>query len=232
LLSKKTLILFLKKCLNIRNKVFRKIVFFICRNQRNKTKKMNTSINTYSIEQLQGMMADLINSQKETDLKFKETDLKFKETDKKFKEVLGELGGIGNNNGAIAEDFFGTALANTMKVGDLEFESIDFNLRRKHKNTMAEYDIILYNKTKVIVIEVKYHLQKEHLRKFYEGGLKKFRTLFPLYNKYKLYGGVAALSFEQDAKEEAEKYGFYVLTQNNKQFHIANSEDFQPKEIK
>ena len=222
---------------------------------------MNTSLTTYSIEQLQGMMADLINSQKETerilsekfnetdlkfketdrilsekfketDLKFKETAENFKETDKKFKEVLGELGGIGNNNGAIAEDFFGTALANTMKVGDLEFESIDFNLRRKHKNTMAEYDIILYNETKVIVIEVKYHLQKEHLRKIYEGGLKKFRPLFPHYNKYKLYGAVAALSFEKGAIEEAEKYGFYVLTQNNKQFFIANSEGFQPKEFK
>jgi len=229
---------------------------------------MNTSLTTYSIEQLQGMMADLINSQKETerilsekfnetdlkfketdrilsekfketDLKFKETDLKFKETaenfketDKKFKEVLGELGGIGNNNGAVAEDFFGTALANTMKVGDLKFESIDFNLRRKHNNTMAEYDIILYNETKVIVIEVKYHLQKEHLRKFYEGGLKKFRTLFPHYNKYKLFGGVAALSFEKGAIDEAEKYGFYVLTQNNNQFHIANTEGFQPKMIK
>jgi len=222
---------------------------------------MSTSLTTYSIEQLQGMMADLINSQKETerilsekfketDLRFKETDLKFKETDrilsekfketaesfketdKKFKEVLGELGGIGNNNGAIAEDFFGRALYNTMKIGDLEFESIDFNVRRGVKNTMAEYDIILYNATKVIVIEVKYHLQKEHLRKFYEGGLKKFRTLFPHYNKYKLYGGVAALSFEKGVIEEAEKYGFYVLTQNNKQFHIANTEGFQPKAIK
>ena len=206
-----------------------------------------------TIEQLQGMMADLIVSQRETkqlfqetdkkfqatdkkfqatDKKFQVTDKRFKETDQKFKEVFGELGGIGKSNGEIAESFFSTALAQNMQVGKLKFDYIDFNTRRKRNNTEAEYDVILYNHYKVLIIEVKYNFRLDHVRDFYTRRLKKFRTLFSEYKDYKIYGGVAALSYEKDVIEEAQKYGFYVLTQNNDKLKIENIQGFIPNEIK
>ena len=189
-----------------------------------------------SIEQLQGMMADLIVSQRETEKllssKFQDTDRKFQETDRKFQEMMQELGGIGRSNGEIAEDFFYTALKKTMVVGELKFEYIDMNIKRKRNNTEAEYDIILYNHYKVLVIEVKYNFRKDQLRTFYEKRLKKFRTLFPEYKDYKLYGGVAALAFEKGVIEEAKKFGFFILTQNNENIKLANESGFEPNEIR
>jgi len=198
---------------------------------------------TYTIEQLQGMMADLLLSQKETDKKFKETDKilsekfnetdkQFKDTDKKFKEIFGELGGIGKSNGEIAEDFFATALEQNLQVANLKFDYIDFNLRRKRKNTEAEYDIILYNRYKVLIIEVKYNFKMHHLRTFYEERMKKFRKLFPEYSKYKVFGAVAGLSFDKNVIQEAKNYGFYVLKQNNDKIKIANKKDFVPRNCK
>jgi len=178
-----------------------------------------------TIEQLQGMMADLIVS-------LRETDKKFQDTDKKFQEVLQELGGIGKSNGAIAEDFFYTALKQSMKVGKLDFNYIDMNIRRKRNNTEAEYDIILYNHYKVLVIEVKYNFRKDQLRTFYDGRLKKFKTLFPEYKDYKLYGGIAALAYEKEVIDEAKRFGFFILTQNNENIKLANESDFNPSEIK
>jgi len=203
-------------------------------------KNLHTNI---SIEQLQGMMADLIVSQRETekllsskfqdtDRKFQDTDRKFQETDRKFQEMMQELGGIGRSNGEIAEDFFYTALKKTMVVGELKFEYIDMNIKRKRNNTEAEYDIILYNHYKVLVIEVKYNFRKDQLRTFYEKRLKKFRTLFPEYKDYKLYGGVAALAFEKGVIEEAKQFGFFILTQNNENIKLANESGFEPNEIK
>ncbi len=189
-----------------------------------------------TIEQLQGMMADLIVSHRETEkllsVKFQDTDRKFQETDKKFQEMLQELGGIGKSNGAIAEDFFFSALEKSLKVGKLQFDFIDMNIRRKRNNTEAEYDIILYNHYKVLVIEVKYNFRIDQLRTFYEKRLKKFRTLFPEYKDYKLFGGIAALSYEKDVIEEAKRFGFYILTQNNESIKLANETDFEPNEIK
>ena len=173
---------------------------------------------TYSIEQLQGMMADLLLSQKETD--------------KKFKEIFGELGGIGKSNGEIAEDFFATALEQNLQVGNLKFDFVDFNLRRKRKNTEAEYDIILYNNYKVLIIEIKYNFKMHHLKTFYTERMKKFRKLFPEYSKYKIYGGIAALTFDRNVIQEAKNYGFYVLKQNNDKIKVANKKDFEPSDIK
>lgn len=180
---------------------------------------------TYTIEDIQGIMADLL-------LEKKETEKRFQETDRKIKEIFGELGGIGKSNGEIAEDFFDTALEQNLQVGTLTFDYIDFNLRRKRINTEAEYDMILYNNYKVLIIEIKYNFKMHHLKTFYDERMKKFRKLFPEYAKYKVYGGIAALSFERNVIQEAKNYGFYVLKQNNEKIKIANKKDFVPSNIK
>ena len=172
----------------------------------------------------------------DTDRKFKETERvlseKFLETDKKFQEIHNELGGIGKSNGEIAEEFFFTALDNALQVGKLKFDYIDRKLHRKRNNSEAEYDIILYNNYKVLVVEIKYNFRIDHLHGFYTKQLKRFRTLFPEYSAYKLYGAVAGLVFEAGAIEEAEKYGFYILSQNNDRMKLLNPDDFSPNEIK
>ena len=193
----------------------------------------------------------------ETDKKFLETDKKFLETDKKFletermikesdklltekfldtdrrwKEIQDELGGIGKSNGAIAEEFFYSALENSLQIGKLKFDYIDRNLHRKRNKTEGEFDIILYNAYKVVVVEIKYNFRMDYLRRFYEEKLKRFRTLFPEYKEYKLYGAIAALTFEKGVINEAENFGFYILSQNNDKVKIVNPKNFEPNEIK
>ena len=202
-----------------------------------------------SIEQLQGMMADLIVSQREqrenlkatdklltekfqaTDKKFQATEKLFKETGERFDKISTELGGIGNSNGAVAEDFFRNALSENLQVANMTFDYMDFNLGRKKKNLEAEYDIILYNHYKILIVEVKYNFKKNKLKTFYEG-LKKFRSLFPEYSALKVYGAVAAFTYDKETIKEAQNYGFYVLQQNNNQLKLTNKKDFKPNEIK
>jgi len=62
--------------------------------------------------------------------------------------------------------------------------------------------------------------------------LKKFRTLFPEYKDYKIYGAIAALSYEKEVIEEALKYGFYILSPDNDKIKITNEVSFVPNEIK
>jgi len=166
-----------------------------------------------------------------TDEKFQKTDKKFLETERMFKEIHGELGGIGKSNGKIAQDYFYSALSKNMKLGKLDFDFIDSNLRRKKKNTEAEYDIIMYNQKKVLIVEVKHVFRLEHLPKFYETQLKRFRILFDDYKNYKLYGAIAGMTFEDGVIDEAQKYGFYVITQFNENMQILNEENFTPKVI-
>jgi len=192
----------------------------------------------------------------ETDKKFQETDKKFQETDKKFQETERllnekfratereidklqkiikstneELGGIGKSNGKIAEDLFYRSLEKSMQVGELKFDFIDKNTTRKRNGVAGEYDIILYNEYKILVVEVKYIFRMKYLDKFYNSELKNFKTLYSEYSNYKIYGAIAAMSFEEGVIEAAEEYGFYILTQNNKTISLLNNVNFEPINI-
>ncbi len=188
--------------------------------------------NNLNFENVWAMFQDVAQRFKDTDKKFEDTKKMFQDTDKRFKEIHDELGGIGKSNGEIAEDFFYKGLEANMKVADLHFDYIDRNLHRKRNNTEAEYDIILYNNYKVLVVEIKYNFRMKQLRDFYTDKLKRFRSLFPEYSKYKLYGAVAALTFDKNVVKEAQEYGFYVLSQNNDKIKLLNQQNFEPNDVK
>jgi len=64
-------------------------------------------------DELKELVASLAISQKETDIQIKElsvsqkeTGIQLKETDRKLDKVAKMLGGIGDNQGDVAEDFF------------------------------------------------------------------------------------------------------------------------------
>jgi len=178
----------------------------------------------------------------ETDKKFQETDREFKqikellmfqaqEYDKRFKDTNSEITGIGKSNGQVAEDFFYSALQNSLTVGNLKFDYIDRNKTRNRNNIEAEYDIVLFNEYKVLIVEVKYNFKQKYLRDFYKN-LKNFKILYPEYKKYKLYAAVAGMTFENNVCKEASEYGFYIITQNNQNIKILNELDFIPNQIK
>ncbi len=69
-------------------------------------------------------------------------------------------------------------------------------------------------------------------RSVYKENLKRFRTFFPEYKEYKLYGAIAAMTYDKDVIDEAKNFGFYILGQNNDKIKLLNSDDFTPNEIK
>ncbi len=185
----------------------------------------------------------------ETDEKFKKTDVKFKETadilEARFKQttdaidkltaqtknINSELAGIGKTNGLIAEYIFYRHFKRNMNLESMFFNYIDRNVHRKKDDIEGEYDIILYNDNKILVVEVKYFFRMKYLKKFYETELEKFKILFPNYANYKIYGAIAALHFEPEVIEEAKSRGLYVLKEEDKQITILNDTEFMPTDI-
>jgi hypothetical protein len=72
----------------------------------------------------------------------------------------------------------------------------------------------------------------KYLREFYSNKLKNFTKLYPEYKEYKIYGGIAALTYEKNVIEEAMDYGFFILSQNNDKLKLLNNKDFEPNEVK
>ena len=94
---------------------------------------------------------------------------------------------------------------------------------------VAEYDIILVNRGEVVVIEVKTTMKQWHVDEFLEK-MASFREHFPEYEGRKIYGAVAAITFEEGVDRYAYKKGLFVLKSEGGVIKIANDEGFRPKE--
>ena len=163
---------------------------------------------------------------KETDRRFKETDRRFKETEEQMKrtdlkmaELFEKMGGIDDNIGHHAEEFFQNAFEKNMVFGGVEYHDMIPNMSHNEKDGV-EFDIVLVNRDSVALIEVKNRIHPKFVRTLAVDRLKKFRAYFPRYGKYKAYLGIAGFSFSKAVLEEAKKYGVGIVRQAGESIEV------------
>jgi hypothetical protein len=141
----------------------------------------------------------------------------YAEIRKTMKELSQNIGGIGNSNGAYAEEFFYNALKKSKKMGGVKFDAINKNVSFSKKGIHDEFDLVLINGNSVGLIETKYKATTEHLQKLINKKPASFKILFPEFKDYKFYLGLAAMSFEsKEVEDEAHKAGVAILKQKGK----------------
>jgi hypothetical protein len=171
---------------------------------------------------------------KETDRQMKETDrmiknlsvenektaLQMKETDLKLDRLSKQIGGIDDNIGHHAEEFFQNIFKEKMVFGGVKYNKMIPNMHHKDDSGEVEIDIVLKNGNSVALIEVKNRIHPKFVREFAEDRVKKFRVHFPRYSRYKAYLGIAGFSFSKPVQEEAKKYGIGIIRQVGKGIEI------------
>jgi hypothetical protein len=140
-----------------------------------------------------------------------ETDRQLQETARRLDSIGKMVGGISNNQGDVAEEFFIRGFRQTMALGGLHFDRLLKNYSIGHKYLNDEFDIVLVNGDIVVVIEVKYKVHPGDIKKMLEKKLPNFRSLASTYNNHKLYGAIAGFSIPDDVIEEADRAGLFVL---------------------
>jgi len=155
---------------------------------------------------------------KEAERQRKEAELRIDKEREEFwssiKAMQQEVGGIGKSNGAVAESYFVDSFTNSMQFAGQEYDNIDHHSRRSSKklNLKGEYDLVLYNCTSVVIIEIKYNARQKDVEKL----LKKapvFKQLFPQYATFDLYLGLAAFHFEEHTESGAMENGIAIIKQ-------------------
>ena len=140
-----------------------------------------------------------------------ETDRKMQETDRQIEKLKETIGGMANNQGAFAEEYFFNSFENGKKnfFGE-RFDDVKKNL--KGTETNDEYDIVMLNGNSLGIIEVKYKAHENDIPSV----LKKagtFRANFPKYKDFKIYLGLASMSFYPELEQECIKEGIAVIKQ-------------------
>jgi hypothetical protein len=174
-------------------------------------------------DEIRDILKQLAVSQKETDARFEKTEIQLAKTIKKLDAIGVQMGDLGHSNGEYAESFFYDTLADKKTLGGIKYDVISKNYKRRRQRTEDEYDIFLENGSVIGIIEVKYKVQEAHIEKLITKKKENFRILFPEFNNYKLYMGIAGLSFEPNVEQMAIDNGLVVLKQKGEILHVNSS---------
>ena len=143
-----------------------------------------------------------------------------KETDRKIREVSKMVFGQGKSMSEVAEAFFRGALEDMRELAGIKYKHID-RLYRKTENREAEFDLVLFGDTEVIVVEVKHKLRLSDVLEFHTRQLPAFRELYPEYADKKLVGAMAALSINKDAAKKMSRLGYLLLSQSGQKIRVS-----------
>ena len=133
--------------------------------------------------------------------------------EKRMKRMEKDMGSWSNNQGSFAEEYFYNSFDEGKQnfFGE-EFDDIEKNLKPKSKKLKDEYDIVLYNHSSVAIIEVKFKAHENDVAKT----LKKaetFRILCPDYKDFKIYLGLASMSFFPELEKKCTEEGIAIIKQ-------------------
>ena len=154
-------------------------------------------------KEIEQMIKDRVKSEKE-----------LKAFTKSMKEMQKEIGGISKSNGEMAESYFINSFDKSMQFAGQKYDSLGKNVTLKNKalKLQGEYDLVLYNCSSVVIIEIKYKARKEDVEEL-EAKAFSFKQLFPEYAHYDIYLGLAGLHINVTAEKEALKKGIAVIKQ-------------------
>ena len=160
--------------------------------------------------------------------RLKNLAIRQKETDRQLRKLGRQVGGQGQRWGKIVESLVEGDLCQLM-TEFLGVEIVDTSRRVEVRD--VEIDIVAVNTDTVVVVEVKTTLVQEHIDKFIATKLNRFTELRPRYKGCKLYGVIAFVKVDSNAKEVIDyaiNKGLIVIKAMRGTNHIINPKGSQP----
>jgi len=162
--------------------------------------------------------------QKENAIGIKKFEERLEKSSEKFNEKLEkiseqikeqgiQIGGISNNIGHHAEQFFQGVFKEKLEFGRIKYYEMIPNLAYKGKKDEIEFDIALINGDSVALIEAKNRIHPDFVIELAEERIEKFREYFHEFDNYDVYIGIAGFSFSDEVLDRASAYGIGIVRQ-------------------
>jgi len=167
-------------------------------------------------------IAELREEQKKTDEQMKRTeDMMYKtfeemrlsqaKSDKKLDKVAKLVGGMSNNQGDVAEEFFYNSLKHKQELAGIHYDRVEKNITASANKVEDEFDIVMINGSDIAIIEVKYKAHEKDLEKLLNKKYTNFQKLYPMYKDYNHHLGLASFHINDKLKEIALSKGVMIL---------------------
>jgi len=172
---------------------------------------MRRKIPTFA--ELRVMFAETDRKIQETARTVEETSLQIQDLKESVKKVSKQMGGIDENQGFHAEQFFQDVFKKKLEFGRIKYDEMVPNLKYKDGDCEIEFDIALINGSAIALIEVKNRIHPKFVKDLAENRIKMFREYFPKYKNFETYLGIAGFSFSEEVIDRASAYGIGIIKQ-------------------
>jgi biotin operon repressor/Holliday junction resolvase-like predicted endonuclease len=130
--------------------------------------------------------------------------------------------------GRFVENMVAPAALRLFQERGFAVQEVYQRVRSARGSAQLEIDILVVDDTVAIVIEVKSRLTQDHIRRALKN-LERFKTAFPHYQDYEIYGCVAGIEIDGEVDIYAENQGLFVIKQAGDSVCISSPLDFQPR---
>ncbi len=145
-----------------------------------------------------------------TDAQLAKTDAQLAKTDAKLDRLATMYGGVSDNMGSAAQEYFFNSLDDSKAIGPLHFDQVLPKVFGGKMGAQQEYDLVLHNGDSAAIVEVKYKVHPSSLAQLTQQ-MGLFKQHFPEHAGMKLYGGVAGFHVSDEVTQQAHAQGFFVL---------------------
>ena len=131
--------------------------------------------------------------------------------DRRMKKLSEQIGGLSNNHGSFAEEYF----FNSFENGKKTFFGEKFDLCKKNVPGFSyedEYDIVLLNGQSVGIVEIKYKAHDKDIANVIRK-VNSFKINYPGYSNHRFYLGLASLIFAGEVEGACINSGIAVIKQ-------------------
>jgi Holliday junction resolvase-like predicted endonuclease len=150
------------------------------------------------------------------------TDAQLAKTDAQLKKLSEMIGGIVNNQGQVAEEFFYQSLGDQLQVANIKFDVIYRNLSGRVNGLQDEFDLILVNGDTLAMFEVKTKAHLNLIDTMLQRKIPNLRKVLPHFKNYKVYAGIASLVTYDELIEQTKNHGLFLLTQQGTHLEVVN----------
>jgi hypothetical protein len=152
-----------------------------------------------------------------TEAQMARTDAQIAKSDAKLDRLAALYGGLSDNQGSVAEEFFFNSLRANPVIGNIRFDRVTPHLIVGTRAKQAEFDMVLVNGNAIAIVEIKHKAHLSALDQL-DKQMHRYREVFPEHASYQLYGGIAALSVPEATVQAAHERGLFVLKQKGDVF--------------
>jgi hypothetical protein len=155
-----------------------------------------------------------------------EADRRHAETERLIATTNAAVNSLTSRWGRFVEELVRPAVVRLFRAKGIDLKHTF--LRACDEARQMEIDILGVNSTDVVLVECKSRLSHGDVDDFLTK-LPLFKTAFPEFVAYRIYGAVAGIEIDQGVDRRAYQKGLFVIKPSGDTVAIVNDENFQPK---